>query len=242
MSAVGPFALAFVAGMLAFTSPCCLPLMPGYVSYVSGAAGNGRGSIAMRRRVVGTALLFVLGFAIVFTLLGAGASAAGTFLLRNRIVLTRLAGVFVVAMGLAAMGVLRLRFLYRERRLDPRAIRPGPAGAVPLGMAFALGWTPCIGPVLAGILTAAASVGSAVRGAMLLSTFSVGMGLPFVLLALGYARSLGAFEWLRRHGRGVEVAGGLVLVAIGALMVTGTWIRMFAPLVRLFAELRWPPI
>lgn len=242
MSVLGPFALAFVAGMLAFTSPCCLPLMPGYVSYVSGVAHDAGGQVAVRRRVAGTALLFVLGFATVFTLLGAGASVAGTFLLRNRIVLTRLAGIFVVAMGLAAMGVLRLGFLYRERRLDLRAIRPGPTGAIPLGMAFALGWTPCIGPVLAGILTAAASVGSAVRGAMLLFTFSVGMGVPFVLLAFGYARSLRAFEWLRRHGRGVELAGGLVLVAIGVLMVTGTWIQMFSPLVRLFAELRWPPI
>ena len=228
--------------MLAFTSPCCLPLMPGYVSYVSGVAGDAGGSVAVRSRVVGSALLFVSGFASVFTLLGVGAAAAGSFLLRNRIVLTRLAGVFVIAMGLVAIGVLRLSFLYRERGFDLRRIRTGPAGAIPLGMAFAIGWTPCIGPVLAGILTAAASVQSAMRGALLLFTFSVGMGIPFVLLALGYSRSLRAFEWLRRHGRAVERAGGLVLVVIGVLMVTGTWIRMFSPLVRLFADLGWPPI
>jgi len=241
MTALGPFALALVAGMIAFTSPCCLPLMPGYVSYVSGVAGEAGGSVVVRSRVVGSALLFVSGFASVFTLLGVGASAAGSLLLRNRIVLTRLAGVFVIAMGLVAIGVVRLSFLYRERRFDLRRIRTGPAGAIPLGMAFAIGWTPCIGPVLAGILTAAASVQSAMRGALLLFTFSVGMGIPFVLLALGYSRSLRAFEWHRRHGRAVERTGGLVLVVIGVLMLTGTWIRMFSPLVRLFADLGWPP-
>lgn len=241
MSALGPYALALVAGVLAFTSPCCLPLMPGYLSYVSGVAGDADGSVAVRTRVVGAALLFVAGFASVFTILGVSASFAGSFLLRNRILLTRLAGVLVIAMGLAAMGVLRLKFLSRERRFDLRRIRTGPAGAVPLGMAFAIGWTPCIGPVLAGILTAAASVGSATRGALLLFTFSLGMGIPFVLLALGYTRSIRAFDWLRRHGRAVERTGGAVLVAIGVLMVTGMWIQMFTPLVRLFAHLQWPP-
>ena len=242
MSALGPYALALVAGMLAFTSPCCLPLMPGYVSYVSGVAGEVGGTVAVRPRVVGASLLFVSGFASVFTLLGAGASIAGEFLLRNRIFLTRLAGVFVIVMGLAAMGALRLPFLYRERRFDLGRIRSGPAGAIPLGMAFAIGWSPCIGPVLAGILTAAASAQSAMRGAGLLFTFSIGMGIPFVLLALGYARSVRAFRWLRRHGRAVERTGGVVLVAIGVLMVTGNWIRMFIPLVRLFSNLGWPPI
>jgi cytochrome c-type biogenesis protein len=242
VSVLGPYALALLAGTLAFTSPCCLPLMPGYVSYVSGVAEGSAGAVAIRSRVVGAALLFVSGFTSVFTLLGAGASEIGGVLLRNRIFLTRLAGVFVIVMGLAAIGVLRIPFLYRERRFDLRRIRKGPAGAVPLGMAFAIGWSPCIGPVLAGILTAAASARSATRGALLLFTFSLGMGIPFVLLAMGYARSVRAFGWVRRHGRAIEWAGGVVLVSIGVLMVTGTWIRMFAPLVRLFADLGWPPI
>jgi cytochrome c-type biogenesis protein len=242
VSALGPYALALLAGMLAFTSPCCLPLMPGYVSYVSGVGGEAAGAVAVRSRVVVSAMLFVSGFASVFTLLGAGASEAGALLLRNRLILTRIAGVFVIAMGLAAMGLVRLPFLYRERRFDLRRIRSGPAGAVPLGMAFAIGWTPCIGPVLAGILTAAASAQSATRGALLLFTFSLGMGIPFVLLALGYARSVRAFAWVRRHGLAIERAGGVVLVTIGVLMVTGSWIRMFSPLVRLFADLGWPPL
>lgn len=242
MSVLGPFALALVAGAVAFTSPCCLPLMPGYLSYVSGVAGEDVGTVAVRKRVVGSALLFVAGFATVFTALGASASVAGSFVLRNRLFLTKVAGVFVVAMGLAAMGALRIGFLYRERRIDLRRIRSGPLGAVPLGMAFAIGWTPCIGPVLAGILTAAASTQSAPRGALLLFVFSLGLGIPFVLLALGYARAGRAFAWLRRHGRALERLGGGVLVVIGILMLTGTWIRMFAPLVGWFSRNQWPPI
>ena len=242
MSVVGPYALALVAGIVAFTSPCCLPLMPGYLSYVSGVVGDETGTVAVRRRVVGSAVLFVSGFASVFTLLGAGASVAGALLLRNRLFLTRVAGVFVIIMGLAAMGLLKIGFLYRERRLDLRRIRSGPLGAVPLGMAFAIGWSPCIGPVLAGILTAAASTGSGARGALLLLVFSLGLGIPFILLAVGYTRATRAFAWFRRHGRGVERVGGVVLVVIGALMVTGLWIRLFSPLVRLFARSGWPPM
>ncbi len=242
MSVLGPIALAILAGALAFTSPCCLPLMPGYLSYVSGVAGEGVGTLAVRQRVLGSALLFVLGFAVVFTLLGATASALGGLLLRNREVLTRGAGLLVVATGLVTTGALRVRFLYREVRLDLRRVRPGPAGALPLGMAFAVGWTPCVGPVLAGILTAAASTQSAGRGALLLFAFSLGLGIPFVLLALGYDRAGGAWAWLRRHGRAVERLGGAVLVAIGVLMITGTWIRLFAPLVRWFSRSGWPPI
>ncbi len=242
MSVLGPFALALLAGVLAFTSPCCLPLMPGYLSYVSGVAGGEVGTVAVRRRVLGSAALFVAGFATVFTLLGATASLAGSFLLRNRLFLTKLAGIFVVVMGLAAMGLLKARFLRRELRFDLHRIRSGPAGAVPLGMAFAIGWTPCIGPVLAGILTAAASTQAAGRGALLLLVFSFGLGIPFVLLALGYARAGRVFGWLRRHGRAIERLGGLVLIAIGLLMITGRWIQLFAPLVRWFSRSQWPPI
>ncbi|MGH2651557.1 MAG: cytochrome c biogenesis CcdA family protein, partial [Actinomycetota bacterium] len=147
MSVLGPFALAFVAGLISFTSPCCLPLMPGYVSYVSGVAGDEPGSVAVRARVVTAAALFVTGFATVFTILGASASALGAVILSNRPTVMAVAGAFVIAMGLAAVGVLRVPFLYREARLDLRRIRSGPLGAVPLGMAFAVGWTPCIGPV-----------------------------------------------------------------------------------------------
>lgn len=242
MSALGPYALALVAGILSFTSPCCLPLMPGYVSYVSGVAGSRPDAVAIRSRVLGAALLFVAGFATVFTALGAGASSLGGFLLAHRQSLTRATGLFVVLMGLVTMGAIRIPGLNREVRLDLRRVRPGPLGAVPLGMAFALGWTPCIGPVLAGILTAAATTQGAWRGASLLFVYSLGLGIPFLLLAVGYARAGSVFGWLRRHGRAVEVAGGVVLIVMGFLMVTGQWLRLFTPLIRLFSRNQWPPI
>jgi cytochrome c-type biogenesis protein len=239
---VGAVALAFVAGVVSFTSPCCLPLMPGYLSYVSGVAREPSAAVAVRNRVISSALLFVLGFATVFTILGAGASTLGGVILRNRPVFMGIAGVFVIVMGLVALGLLRIPFLYREARIDLRRIRAGPLGAVPFGMAFALGWTPCIGPVLAGILSAAAATQTAWTGAGLLFAYSLGLGVPFVLLAVGYTRAGKAFGRLRRHGRAIERVGGALLVLMGALMITGQWTRLFIPLIRWFSVNRWPPI
>ncbi|MGQ0669771.1 MAG: cytochrome c biogenesis CcdA family protein [Actinomycetota bacterium] len=239
---MGPFALALVAGVISFTSPCCLPLMPGYLSYVSGVAGGGSEAVAVRARVVGAAALFVAGFAVVFTLLGASASVLGFFLLRNRQTLIKIAGILVIVMGLLTIGVIKIPFLYREFRIDLRRIRPGPLGAVPLGMAFAIGWTPCIGPVLAGILTAAAATQSVGRGAALLFVYSLGLGIPFILLALGYTREGRVVGWLRRHGRAIEWVGGMVLITMGILMLTGQWLRLFTPLIRWFSRNQWPPI
>lgn len=242
MSALAPFALAFVAGIVSFTSPCCLPLMPGYVSYVSGVAGGGSTATLIRSRTMVSAALFVAGFATTFTLMGAAASGLGSLILYHRLVLGRVAGPFVIVMGLATMGLLRVPFLYRERRFDLARIRPGPAGAVPLGMAFAIGWTPCIGPVLAAILTAAATVQDAWRGAALLFVYSLGLGVPFLLLAFAVARTGRLFAWLRRHGRAIEIVGGAILVTMGVLMITGTWVQLFAPLLRLFSRTGWPTV
>jgi cytochrome c-type biogenesis protein len=241
---MGAFALAFVAGFVSFASPCCLPLMPGYVSYVSGVAGSSErtGSLAVRTRVLGSAALFVVGFATVFAALGASASAFGSVLLANRLFLIRVAGAFVIAMGLITMGLVRIQLLAREARFDLRRIRPGPLGAYPLGMAFAIGWTPCIGPVLAGILATAATVGGAVWGATLLFTYALGLGIPFLLLALLYARAGGVFRWLRRHGRAIEIVGGGVLVLMGVLMIAGRWLLLFTPVIRFFTSRGWPPI
>jgi cytochrome c-type biogenesis protein len=242
MRVLGPFGLAFLAGILSFTSPCCLPLMPGYLAFVGGVAGDEAGSVAIRQRVALAAALFVVGFSVVFTALGAGAALFGGALLRNRRVIEQAAGVLVIAMGLVLLGVVRVPFLYRELRMDLRRVRPGPLGAVPLGMAFAFGWTPCIGPVLAGILTAAAATQTALRGASLLFVYSLGLGLPFLLMALGYSRASTAWAWFRRHGRGIERLGGTVLLAMGVLMISGVWARLFTPLVRWFSRNEWPPI
>lgn len=231
--------LAFLAGVVAITSPCCLPLLPGYLSYMGGVA-TGEG--ADRRRVVGAAALFVVGFAVVFTALGAAASLLGSFLLGALPLFLKVAGVFVILMGLSMLGVLRLPFLYREKRFDMRRIRSGRGGALPLGMAFAFGWTPCIGPVLASILTAAAATASAARGAGLLLIYSAGMGVPFMLMALAYTRQGGDGGFLRRHGAVIEKAGGALLVAMGVLLISGQWTKMFTPLLRLFSRTGWPPI
>ena len=235
--------LAFAAGVLSFTSPCCLPLMPGYVAYISTTETATVDSAALRRgRALPAALLFVAGFTVVFTALGAGASAVGDILLTNRPMLSRIGGIVIIAMGLVLAGAIRIPALMREYRFDLSKIRPGPTGAVPLGMAFAIGWVPCIGPVLAGILTLAASSASVASGATLLAIYSLGLGLPFVALAVAASRLEPVVRWLRRHARAVELSGAAVLVGMGALLVTDRWLQFFAPLTRMFARLGWPPI
>ncbi len=237
-------ALAFAAGVLPFTSPCCLPLMPGYVSYV-GASADPHATTSeprTRTRALWTARLFVSGFAIVFTALGAGASALSGALLSNRLLLSRIGGAVIIVMGLLLGGFVRVPFLMGAFRMDLSRIRPGPAGAAPLGMAFAIGWVPCVGPVLAGILTLAATEASAGRGAFLLAIYSLGLGVPFVALAIATARLRPLVRWLQRHGRRVELTGAVVLIAMGVLLITDRWIQFFSPLTRLFTNGGWPPI
>jgi cytochrome c-type biogenesis protein len=244
LTLVAPYALALLAGVISFTSPCCLPLMPGYVSFVSGV-DNDRpegGSTLVRSRTMFAAALFVLGFAMAFTLMGASVSLIGGSILQHRLGLTRIAGVFVILMGLATVGSLRIPVLMREARPGLARVRPGPAGALPMGIAFAVGWTPCIGPVLAAILTAAATSGGLGRGASLLFVYSLGLGIPFLLLAYGYTRGGRLFGCLRRHGRAIELAGGAVLLLMGVLMITGRWVQLFAPILRVFSRLGWPPV
>ncbi|HEV3313026.1 MAG TPA: cytochrome c biogenesis protein CcdA [Chloroflexota bacterium] len=240
MSVGSPFfwLFAFGAGMISFTSPCCLPLLPGYLSYVSGVSGDDIGHA--RERVLPACLLFVAGFTLVFSALGATASILGSLFLANRALLLQASGFFVIAMGLVTFGVLRLPMLYAERRFHLKPAR-GPWGALPLGMAFAFGWTPCVGPVLAAILTVAGAQGSVRLGAGLLAIYALGLGVPFVALGLFTARGLTASRWLRRHGRLLSMLGGTVLVAMGTLLVTNQWLRLMAPLLRLDARLNWPP-
>lgn len=248
MDGVVMIGLAFLAGLLSFTSPCCLPLMPGYVSFISSVSGGGptggaaRLMTVTRSRALWASLLFVLGFGVVFTAMGAGASAVSAALLGNRRVLSQVGGVVIIAMGLVLAGVIRVPVLMRERRLDLSRIRPGPAGAVPLGMAFAIGWVPCIGPVLAGILTLAAADASVGRAALLLAVYSAGLGVPFVGLAVAADRFAPVTRWLRRHARAMELSGAAVLTLMGVLLLTNQWLRFFAPLTRAFTSFGWPPI
>ena len=231
-------ALAFAAGVVSFASPCVLPLVPGYLSFVSGSHAEEE-----QRRVL-PLLLFVLGFAIIFTLLGAFSRVFVP-------VVTTPAGRVVSGLLVVAVGILMLLYalrlgsptLFAERRPLLARVRPGPAAALPLGMAFAVGWTPCIGPVLAGILGLALAQGGGAWGAVLLFAYSLGLGLPFVILGLGVRRFLGVFSFVKRNYHWFAGVGGTMLVAIGILVATNQWL----PLLSRLGVLRWvqnvqPPI
>ncbi len=234
--------LATVAGIISFTSPCCLPLIPGYLSYVSALPVSELGTPQARAVTLRATLLFVGGFTVVFTALGISSAVVGAVLIRSLPLITRLSGVMIIAMGLAMLGVLRIPLLHRERRFDLARIPSGPRAAFFLGMAFAFGWAPCIGPVLATILATAAATQTVAWGAVLLIFYSLGLGMCFVALALGFQRWRGSLEWLRRHGRGIEILGGSMLVVVGVLFVSGLWRSFFLPLQRYFAQFGWPPI
>jgi cytochrome c-type biogenesis protein len=221
-------ALAFAAGVVSFASPCVLPLVPGFLSFVTGT----RATEGRSRRPLVPILLFILGFTIVFTLLGA---FAGTFV---RLVrddwFQRVAGLVVAVLGALMIGYGLRRGsprLYAERRPLLERIRPGTVGALPLGVAFAAGWTPCIGPVLGGILAIAAGGGTG-RGVALLLTYSAGLGLPFLLIGLGVDRSMAAFGWIRRRYRAIAAVSGVLLVTAGILLMTGFFRQVTAQLSR----------
>jgi cytochrome c-type biogenesis protein len=233
---------AVVAGLLSFSSPCCLPLLPGYLSYVSALPVSELGDRQARLVTLRAALLFVAGFTVVFTVLGVVAQLLGSVFLANGGPVVRWFGVPIIVLGLSTMGLLHLPFLMRERRIDLARVPRGTAWAFPMGMAFAAGWAPCLGPVLATIYATAAVSGTAVWGAVLLVLYSAGLGAPFVALALGFNRAQRSLGWLRRNGRRIEVAGGALLVVVGLLFVTGRWQGYFQPLQRWFAEHGWPPV
>ncbi len=234
--------VAVVAGAISFSSPCCLPLIPGYLSYMSALPVSELGQRQARAVTLRAALAFVAGFTFIFTLLGVSVTLMGTVLQRNLPLIVRVSGGVIIVMGLAMVGVLRVPGLYRERRIDLARIPAGPRTAFPLGMTFAFGWTPCIGPVLATILATAAATQTLAWGGLLLVFYSLGLGIPFVALALGFQRARGSLEWLKRHGRRIEQLGGALLVMVGVLFVSGAWRSFFVPLQRTFARLGWPPI
>jgi cytochrome c-type biogenesis protein len=213
-------ALAFAAGVVSFVSPCVLPLVPGYLAMVTG----GDGGVEVRRPLL-PILLFILGFSLVFTLVGGFAATALTRWLKSSIG-QRVAGGFVLAFGLfMVLYALRLGRpgMYREARPLLSRVRPGPAGALPLGMAFAIGWTPCIGPVLGAILTLAANQPGRARTILLLALYSLGLGMPFLLVGLGLRRLLGAFRFFSRNYHWFAAVGGVALITIGVLLLTGVW-------------------
>ena len=236
-----PF-LAVIAGFVSISSPCALPLIPGYVSYITALPVTELGTAEAKRTSLRASLLFVAGFTTVFTALGASFALVGSLLLRNADSITRVAGFGIIAMGAAMIGWLKLPGFYRERRIDLRRIARGPGSAYPLGMAFGFGWTPCIGPILGTILAVAGATQTAGWGAVLLMLYSLGLGIPFVLMAVWFQQASTTLEWLRRNGRRIEVFGGSMLMVVGVLFITGLWSSIFISLQRTFARLGWPPI
>jgi cytochrome c-type biogenesis protein len=228
-------AVAVLAGAVSFASPCVVPLVPGYLAYLAGLVGadappvrpgetRGRG----RFRVAGAAALFVAGFTAVFGAILVGVVWLSDALVRNEAVLQRAGGVVMVAMGLAFVGLVPA--LQRERRVHwvPQA---GLWGAPLLGAVFGLGWVPCVGPTLAGVVAVAAGTGGgSLRGVVLTLAYCAGLGLPFVVLALGASRAVTALGWLRRHTRAIRTGGGVLLVAVGLLLLTGLWGGLLARL------------
>ncbi|GLW23664.1 cytochrome c biogenesis protein CcdA [Microbispora triticiradicis] len=214
--------IAAAAGLVSFVSPCVLPLVPGYLSYVTGMSGDPRRS----RMVLGSAL-FVLGFALVFVLGGALFGGLGAALQGNADVISRVLGVVTIVLGLAFVGVLP--GLQRDVRIH-RLPAAGLAGAPLLGVVFGLGWTPCIGPTLAVVMTLSVNQGSALRGAALAFAYALGLGLPFVLAGLAYRKALHAFRAVRRHTPLITRVGGGMLVAVGVLLVTGQWAEIIVHL------------
>lgn len=230
IAASGPLLLALIAaacaGLVSFASPCVVPLVPGYISYLAGIVGGdvGRDGVkkGSRGRVALAALLFVAGFTVIFVLATATVFGAISFLTLSATTLQRVGGVVTIVMGLAFMGLIPA--LNRDTRLTPKKLSTW-IGAPLLGAVFALGWTPCLGPTLAAIISVAAGTEgvTALRGVLLIVFYCLGLGVPFVLVALGSAGAMRGIDVLRRHSRTIQIVGGVLLVAVGVALVTGLW-------------------
>jgi cytochrome c-type biogenesis protein len=239
IAAAGPLLTAFgvcvLAGLVSFASPCVVPLVPGYLSYLAAVVGveeeprlgspSGDRRLALRTarlRVAGAALLFVAGFTFVFVLGTVAVLGMTTTLISNQLLLQRIGGVITIVMGLVFVGFIPA--LQHEARFTPRQVSTL-GGAPLLGAVFGLGWTPCLGPTLTGVIAvASATEGANVsRGVALVIAYCLGLGIPFVLLAFGSARAVQGLGWLRRHTRGIQIFGGVLLILVGAALVTGLW-------------------
>lgn len=225
-SLIPAMGVALFAGIISFLSPCVLPIVPPYLAYMSGMTvsemSDGQSG---RNRATMTALCFVLGLSTVFIFLGFAASAFGAFFLQNQVLFSQISGAVIIVFGLHFLGVFRIGFLDREARMDAGDQGGSSFGAYVLGLAFAFGWTPCIGPQLGAILTLAASEASVARGTLLLGIYALGLGIPFLLAAMFMSRAMGVMNRLKRHMNMIEKVMGALLVFVGASMLLGLFTR-----------------
>lgn len=213
---------AFIFGLLSFISPCVLPIIPGYISFISGHTlddlqGNNKSAA---RAVIVNSLVFILGFTLVFVLMGAAATSIGQLLNDNLNLISKIAGVIIIIFGLHMIGIFKIGFLNYEKRFHLQEKKLGIFGSFAVGAAFAFGWTPCIGPVLAGILAIASQQDTVMQGIVLLFVYSLGLGIPFFLTAISINKFFNVFNKVKKHFHTIEVAGGVMLVAVGVLMMT----------------------
>ena len=220
---------AFVAGLVSFLSPCVLPLVPGYLSIISGSsldqlkAREKDGSLF--RTVLLNSIMFIVGFSITFILLGASATWIGQILVSRMRLLGQLAGLILIVFGIHLTGIFKINFLYKDKRFHNIDKPRGLAGALVLGLAFAFGWTPCIGPILAGILTIASTKQTVAEGMFLLAVYSAGLGIPFLLTSIALNKFLAFYGRFKRHFHAVEVVSGALVIAVGVLILTGSLTR-----------------
>lgn len=238
---------AFVAGMFSISSPCVLPLLPIYLAHLAGVSAGERAAAA-RVRVMTNAAAFVLGFSIVFVMLGAALGAAGALVSTgelvtgNRFWLVRIGGVLTLALGLHQLGIIRIPLLDRERRFDASGLPTGQlTSSFVVGVTFGAGWSPCVGPILGAILTMAAGQGSVERAVVLLAVYSAGLAVPFLLVAAGWGSSQTLARRVNAHLGTVTAVGGGVMVAMGAIMILGLYQQFFARLVAVSPWLPWEP-
>ena len=230
--------VALLAGVISFLSPCVLPIVPPYLAYMSGVSLNDMSSEAAgRRRAIIAALFFVMGLSTVFLILGFTASAFGAFFLQNQILFSQISGIVVIIFGIHFLGIYRISFLDREARMDAGDKGGSSFGAYVLGLAFAFGWTPCIGPQLGAILSLAAGEASVARGTLLLGIYALGLGIPFLLAAMFMTRAVGVMNRLKRHMKAIERGMGVLLLIVGIAMLTGAFSTFSFWLLEIFPAL-----
>ena len=231
-SAVGQIAVAFAAGLISFLSPCVLPLVPGYISIVSGSsleqlkAQDKQASLL--RTVLMNSITFIVGFSITFVILGASATWLGQVLVSWRQLLDKIAGLVLIVFGVHVLGIVKINALYQDKRFHNVDAPRGAAGSLLLGLAFAFGWTPCLGPILAGILAIASTKQTVSEGMLLLGVYSAGLGIPFLLTSLALNQFLSFYSRFKKHFHAVEMVSGALVIAVGIMMVTGSLTRLAA--------------